>query len=116
MIELILPTFTLFDTLIQSLSVNAKISSSIWCSIYNQVHSCNKTEKRHKLFLKWKNNSCNIQFIVKDGFNKSIPSVSAEDQFQVCYNLNKLDMQLRGLLIAFVAIKDVSNRAILGAV
>ncbi len=109
----IMDTSSSLDLLTQRLSVSANNPSSIWGSICKQVYLCNKPDKRQKLYLKWKNNSCNVQSIVKDTLNKRTSSVTAtysEEQFQVSYNLEKFNIQTRASLVTSTIMKDISKR------
>ena len=50
-IDVLLSTTLSFERLVQSLSVSSSSPSSIWGSICKKVYSCNKSDKRHSLYL-----------------------------------------------------------------
>ena len=74
------------------------------------VYSCNKPDKRHRLYLKWKQNSQNIRTLVRDALNKVKPLVSppsSEEEFHVSSNLSNLTIQ-RASLVTSTILKEVS--------
>ena len=95
-IDVLLSTTLSFEQLVQSLSVSSSSLSSIWGSICKKVYSCNKPDKRHSLYLKWRKNSHNIRTLVRDALinvlNKVKPLLSlnsSEEQFHVSCNYSE---------------------------
>ena len=103
-----------YEDIVQSLSVSARSAESIWGTLCKKVHSCNKPEKRRKLYLKWKNNSHNIRSILKETLQcNDAPAVvsclSIEKDFQVSLNLGHLSVENRTSLLTSALIKDIDN-------
>ena len=69
-----------FLALIQKLSVSPVYPNSIWGSICKQAFLRNIPNKIQKLYFKWKNNSCNVQSIVKDAFDRSTNAVTFREK------------------------------------
>ena len=108
-IEALLSTNQTIEQLVQSLSVSTTSASSIWGSIC-KVYSCNKPDKRHCLYLKWKKNSYNIRNIVRDSLNTFKPEISRpcpEEQFHVSFNLTNIVVESRASLVTATLVKDI---------
>ena len=111
-IEALLSTNQPIEQLFQSLSVSTTSASSIWGSICKKVYSCNKPDKRHCLYLKWKNNSYNIRNTVRDSLNTFNPVISRpcpEEQFHVSFNLTNIVVEKRASLVTATLAKDIKS-------
>ena len=97
--------------MIRQLSVSPKISSSLWGSICKRVYSCNRSDKRHNLYLKWTKDSYKIQSTVRDVLARNSLSKSSifTERLQVSFNLSKLDISQRASLVTSTIVKDISK-------
>ena len=94
------------------MSVTSSSPSSIWGSICKKVYSCNKPDKRHSLYLKWRKNSHDIRTLVRDALNKDKALVSlpnSEEQFHVSCSLSNFTIQRRASLVTFTILKEISS-------
>ena len=75
------------------------------------MYSCNRSDKRHNLYLKWTKDSYKVQSTVRDvlAINSLSKSSIFTERLQVSFNLSKLDISQRASLVTSTIIRDISK-------
>ena len=110
-VEFFITTSQTFDQVFQSLSVRPSLSNSIWGSLSRYIYSSNRLENRHKLYLRWVNNSHNIRTLLEKAINGNlhVSSVTHED-LKVSLALHSFDINHKLSLLTSTLIRDITDQ------